>query len=83
MANFTLYVKDRDFTEAEQAVVNSYMQTQVTAGTTNGVRYTWGIIEQGPEGAKQTVRMWSNIESANGYKDILAAFNPPVNCLAY
>jgi len=78
MAYFTQMKLTRDLTTEEQAAIDNYVNGQVTAGTTDGNLYLWTI--SGSEAATfKAVRMWSTIESANGYKAIAAGFTPPVD----
>ena len=80
MAYFTMITAPRELTEAERAQVDSYTIAQTTAGTTSGQLYAWTVITSGDP---QSVRMWSNTESAAGYQSLLAGFSPAVPVAIY
>lgn len=80
MAYFTEITAPRELTEAEKAQVDSYTTAQTAAGTTSGQLYAWFISTSGNQ---QTVRMWSNTESAAGYQSLLAGFSPAVPVAIY
>ena len=75
MAYFTKIIYGRTLTEAEQTSVGNYLSEQVTASTTDGNLYSWGI--SGSDGFAR-VRMWSTQESGSGYISLLNSFSPPV-----
>ena len=84
MAYFTQLNGNRDFTEAEKAAINSYVAGQKAAGTTDGNIYRWTVESQDPAVPdSRTTRMWGSVESANGYKDLLASFNPAIPASVY
>ena len=80
MAYFTNIVNSRELTASETAERDAYVAAQVTAGTTTGQKYLWGI--PGTE-TYLSVKMWSSIESANGFKDVYASFNPAIEVAVY
>ena len=74
----------RTFTEAEQATLDSYLAEQTAAGTTDNNKYRWVISADDTLPLQtRTNRMWSTIESANSYKNLLASFNPAVLVAVY
>jgi hypothetical protein len=77
MAYFTEVVYGRTLTEAEQTSVDNYLSEQVTAGTTDGNLYLWGI--SGKDAATSSVRMWSTQESGSGYISLVNSFSPPAS----
>jgi hypothetical protein len=80
MAYFTYLTVQRSLTEAERTEMTAYVDAQTTAGTTDGNRYLWSMMDNSDT---QNVRMWGTIESANGYKSIGAGFNPPIVIAVY
>jgi hypothetical protein len=84
MAYFTYFQTQRDLTEAESAQVDSYISAQITAGTTDGERYSWTTSSSSPTpDISRSVRMWGTIESATGYKTLFAGFSPTVPIALY
>ena len=80
MAYFTIITSNRDLTESESTQVSDYISAQQAAGTTTGLVYEWNISKVT---TTQATRMWGTTESANGYKDLLASFNPAVPVSVY
>ena len=89
MAYFTYVPTPRELTEAEQAQIVSYVEAQITAGTTNGERYVWTTMMTPVLGASEapaasrSVRMWGTVESATGYQAVFAGFSPTVTVAMY
>jgi hypothetical protein len=80
MAYFTEITAARELTESEATQLTSYVSAQATAGTTSGQLYVWPVSNSE---TVQTVRMWSNSESATGYQTLLAGFSPAVPVAIY
>ena len=78
MAYFTVINFGRVLTEAEQASLDNYTAGQVTAGTTDGNLYEWTVNStDGQPISTNKVRMWSTLESGNGFLAIGSTFTPP------
>ena len=75
-----MITSNRDLTESETTQLENYINAQKSAGTTNGVIYTWNISSSE---TTQPNRLWGSVESANGYKDLLASFNPAILVSVY
>ena len=79
-----MITEPRELTDAEGDQLSTYMTAQVTASTTNNTVYTWAITSTdghtsgGGEAQLQNVRLWTTVESANGYKAIMAGFSPAI-----
>jgi len=76
MAYFTNVNYGRALTTAEQASVDEYMSAQTTAGTTDGNLYGWSVVNSELVGI---FRIWSTLESGNGYLALANSFSPPPN----
>jgi type IV secretory pathway component VirB8 len=83
MAYFTEMTTQRYLTESESAEISSYVNTQQTAGTTDGNIYSWTVNNNPDLTNVPNIRMWGTIESANGYKNLLAGFNPVIIVSVY
>jgi hypothetical protein len=84
MAYFTITIDQRALTESESAQLASYISVQQAAGTTCGQRYNWPLTTNNDTlPSVQPTRMWSTTESANGYKDLFASFNPSIPVSVY
>jgi len=80
MAYFTVSMDQRALTESETTQALSYVNAQKDAGTTDGQRYGWTVYGKD---TYQSTRMWGTTESANGYKDLFASFDPPISVSVY
>jgi len=75
----------RELTSEEVTTRDNYLAAQVSAGTTDGNLYSWVYNMNSETGAsqEQQVRMWSTLESVNGFKAVFAGFSPPIVIAVY
>jgi hypothetical protein len=84
MAYISMITEPRELTEAEGTQLANYTTAQTNAGTTNNAVYTWTVASidgHAPDPdqiVNQNVRIWTTVESANGYKAIMAGFSPSI-----
>ena len=81
MAYITMITAPRDLTEAELQQLDTYLEAQVAANTTNDLVYNW-IINKTPD-TVQSVRIWTTSASATGYQALLEGFSPSVPVMVY
>ena len=81
MAYITMITAARDLTAEEAQQLDTYMEAQVAAVTTNDIVYNW-VINKNPA-VSQGVRIWTTSESATGYQTLLEGFSPPIPVMVY
>ena len=86
MAYFTKVDFNRALTADETTSKDNYIAAQVAAGTTDGNVYQWNVTVTTTDAAPEDLpaplpvqyfRLWSTLDSANGYIALANSFSPP------
>ena len=81
MAYITMITAPRDLTTDESQQLDTYLEAQVAANTTNDLVYQW-VLNKTPQ-LVQGVRIWTTSASATGYQALLEGFSPPIPVMVY
>ena len=71
-----------DLSEAQLASLNTYIDAQVTAGNTNGIRATVtqnGVVDSGSQLLNLIERDWKDSASATAFVNYIASLGGTVN----